>query len=261
LGKTTTLLMVATHRLIGLVGKAEATVINPFNVAAVSQPPNFVSKLREMRALENVVIVNYAPDIKTFPSAVADIINVIVGNISVQKRRHVSQFLWTNTGLALRHVWGFCENEIYCLSISKNFGFDSVSNSISGRFAVVQNYRLGLEFKFAMPFLINRAPDNDRQISTQLSARRFPLILAQGNQTPSDIGERGACEGRRPPLTRSAEHQAAPIAGTFFRFLRQPNKPIAPRPEAKSGRAAGIGLATMKMLPPRLEKTGKFDTP
>jgi hypothetical protein len=27
-----------------------------------------------------------------------------------------------------------------------------------------------------------------------------------------------------------------------FRFLRQPNRPIAPRPVAKSGRAAGSGV-------------------
>jgi hypothetical protein len=28
----------------------------------------------------------------------------------------------------------------------------------------------------------------------------------------------------------------------FFRFLRQPSRPNPPRPEAKSGRAAGIGV-------------------
>jgi hypothetical protein len=33
--------------------------------------------------------------------------------------------------------------------------------------------------------------------------------------------------------------QAAARAAAFFRFLRQPNKPNAPRPVANSGRAAG----------------------
>ena len=33
------------------------------------------------------------------------------------------------------------------------------------------------------------------------------------------------------------------MAAAFFRFLRQPSRPNAPRPEAKSGRAAGSGVA------------------
>ena len=33
----------------------------------------------------------------------------------------------------------------------------------------------------------------------------------------------------------------AAIAAVFFRFLRQPSRPNAPRPVAKSGRAAGSG--------------------
>jgi hypothetical protein len=37
--------------------------------------------------------------------------------------------------------------------------------------------------------------------------------------------------------------QAAASAEAFFRFLRQPNRPNAPRPLAKSGRAAGSGVA------------------
>jgi hypothetical protein len=37
--------------------------------------------------------------------------------------------------------------------------------------------------------------------------------------------------------------QAAAMAAVFFRFLRQPNRPNAPRPDAKRGRAAGSGVA------------------
>ena len=39
--------------------------------------------------------------------------------------------------------------------------------------------------------------------------------------------------------------QAAARAAAAFRFLRQPNKPIAPRPVAKSGSAAGSGVAVI----------------
>jgi hypothetical protein len=35
----------------------------------------------------------------------------------------------------------------------------------------------------------------------------------------------------------------AAIVAAFFRFLLQPKKPNAPRPVAKSGRAAGTGVA------------------
>jgi hypothetical protein len=38
--------------------------------------------------------------------------------------------------------------------------------------------------------------------------------------------------------------QAAAIASASFRFLRQPSRPITPRPVAKSGRAAGRGVAS-----------------
>jgi hypothetical protein len=38
-------------------------------------------------------------------------------------------------------------------------------------------------------------------------------------------------------------NQAAASAAAFFRFLRQLNRPIAPRPEAKSGSAAGNGVS------------------
>ena len=37
--------------------------------------------------------------------------------------------------------------------------------------------------------------------------------------------------------------QAAAIAEVFFRFLRCASRPIIPRPPAKSGRAAGRGVA------------------
>ena len=42
--------------------------------------------------------------------------------------------------------------------------------------------------------------------------------------------------------------QAAAIAAAFFRFLRQPSKPNAPSPEAKSGRAAGKGVPRLEEL-------------
>src|SRR5580700_7921004 len=42
---------------------------------------------------------------------------------------------------------------------------------------------------------------------------------------------------------------AAAIAAAFFRFLRQPNKPIAPRPVAKSGRDAGSGVVATDQEP------------
>jgi hypothetical protein len=37
--------------------------------------------------------------------------------------------------------------------------------------------------------------------------------------------------------------QAAAVAALFLRFLRLARKPIAPRPEANSGSAAGMGVA------------------
>ena len=60
---------------------------------------------------------------------------------------------------------------------------------------------------------------------------------------------------KRPPLAAASLKsdvcfdQAAPIAAAFFRFLRQPNKPNALRPVAKSGRAAGTGVAVTGPLP------------
>ena len=44
------------------------------------------------------------------------------------------------------------------------------------------------------------------------------------------------------PTSDWALDQAA-IAAALLRFLRQPSRPIAPRPVAKSGRAAGSGVA------------------
>ncbi len=45
------------------------------------------------------------------------------------------------------------------------------------------------------------------------------------------------------PKTIKRFDQAAASAATFFRFLRQPNRPSASRPEAKRGKAVGIGVA------------------
>ena len=48
------------------------------------------------------------------------------------------------------------------------------------------------------------------------------------------------CIGRRDfPASPPAEKAAAAVA---FRLLRQPSRPITPRPVAKSGRAAGMGV-------------------
>src|SRR5580704_1421546 len=38
-------------------------------------------------------------------------------------------------------------------------------------------------------------------------------------------------------------YQAAATAAAFFRFLREPSRPTAPRPVAKSGKVAGRGVA------------------
>jgi hypothetical protein len=43
------------------------------------------------------------------------------------------------------------------------------------------------------------------------------------------------------------------IAAVFFRFLRQPNKPSAPRPDANRGRAAGAGGSVCVKKTPELE--------
>src|SRR5579883_66904 len=63
-----------------------------------------------------------------------------------------------------------------------------------------------------------------------------------------DIGqqkERGRLAAA-PPCPRVLFVQTTTCA---FRFLRQPNRPIAPRPEANSGRAAGSGVADKGELP------------
>ena len=53
------------------------------------------------------------------------------------------------------------------------------------------------------------------------------------------------CTTERPPRNLiSYFYQAAGAAAAFFRFLRQPSRPNAPRPVAKSGSAAGSGVAS-----------------
>jgi hypothetical protein len=44
----------------------------------------------------------------------------------------------------------------------------------------------------------------------------------------------------------TAMSNAAATAAEFLGFPRQPKNPIAPRPDAKSGRAAGRGVAIIK---------------
>jgi hypothetical protein len=52
---------------------------------------------------------------------------------------------------------------------------------------------------------------------------------------------RWATNNFRPSCIGVADDQATACA---FRFLRQPSRPNAPRPVAKSGRAAGMGVTT-----------------
>jgi hypothetical protein len=58
------------------------------------------------------------------------------------------------------------------------------------------------------------------------------------------------------PKSDQVFDQAAAIAAASFRFLRQPSRPIAPRPAAKSGRAAGSGVVNeeSKLRLPESEK-------
>jgi len=55
----------------------------------------------------------------------------------------------------------------------------------------------------------------------------------------------------KPPDDGRSEigDQVAASAAASFRFLRQPNKPNAPRPVAKSGSAAGSGVGSISKLP------------
>ena len=51
----------------------------------------------------------------------------------------------------------------------------------------------------------------------------------------------------------------AASAAVLFRFLRQPSRPNAPRPEAKSGRVAGSGVSAI--LPPVIPMGGPLSAP
>ena len=98
---------------MGLVGEAEATVINPHYIASISQPPNSLGELREMGSPKCVVIMHDAPDIQSLPVAVTNILHFVVWDISIQKARHGSIFFGANTRLALRNVRRFYKNEIW----------------------------------------------------------------------------------------------------------------------------------------------------
>ena len=53
-----------------------------------------------------------------------------------------------------------------------------------------------------------------------------------------------------PPGALLSERFAYAKAATAFRFLRQPSRPIAPRPVAKSGRAVGSGVGANTAMQP-----------
>ena len=58
---------------------------------------------------------------------------------------------------------------------------------------------------------------------------------------PTDFVNKHATASRGEAVGR-LDHHAAAREAAFFRLLRQSNKPNAPRPVAKSGRAAGTGV-------------------
>ena len=79
--------------------------------------------------------------------------------------------------------------------------------------------------------------------------------MNHASSRPATIFKRSQNAKRKTASRRSLRNpircfdQAATIAAAF-RFLRQPSRPNAPRPVAKSGRAAGSGV--VPLLPPPL---------
>ena len=70
---------------------------------------------------------------------------------------------------------------------------------------------------------------------------RSGLCLAHLSQSIRQQKPRDICPGEFVSKRR-ADDQAA-IGAAAFRLLRQKSKPITPRPVAKSGSAAGTGVA------------------
>ena len=83
---------------------------------------------------------------------------------------------------------------------------------------------------------VEQRPEHRAPLVRQREARRGTVALDQAAH--HHVLRRGVCDAGRLPVG----HVPA-IAATVFRFLRQPSRPITPRPVAKSGRAAGRGVA------------------
>ena len=63
----------------------------------------------------------------------------------------------------------------------------------------------------------------------------------------------GEARTERPPtgaVLRNSNRCFDQAAASAFRFLRQPSRPNAPRPQAKSGSAAGSGVASIGVIVP-----------
>ena len=65
------------------IGQAEATVIIAHDIAAVSQPPQFLGKLRETAVAERIFITDSAPHIQCLAPTVANVVYLIVGNETI----------------------------------------------------------------------------------------------------------------------------------------------------------------------------------
>src|SRR5262249_56748354 len=78
--------------------------------------------------------------------------------------------------------------------------------------------------------------------SRETASAAPPRIRPPNMQIPSKLG----CPVRQLDIDQAAA----------FRFLRQPSRPNAPRPVAKSGKAVGSGTA---LSCPRISPPGKFE--
>ena len=78
----------------------------------------------------------------------------------------------------------------------------------------------------------------------EMYVRRW-IGWAEGGMANTETERRKTASRRSIFELKFVNDQAASAA---FRFLRQPNRPNAPRPEAKSGSAAGTGVAAVAMI-------------
>jgi len=88
------------------------------------------------------------------------------------------------------------------------------------------------------------------QTGQRTSTSKLSIMLSTHRKTAS-----------RRPLRNPIRcfDQAAARAAEFFRFLRQPSRPNAPRPVAKRGRAAGSGVAvTLTLSNPMYERLAEY---